>query len=116
VSAIFAIPAAAQTRAARADIPFAFIVDGKTLPAGMYTISSGWNHSLTISDNNGHFAMALSLPAERKGDSEETKLVFQHSGSAYALTELWLSSDRAGLKLPASGKGLRDFVEVAVVR
>ena len=113
--AAIAIPAAAQILAARADIPFAFEVNGKTMPAGMYTVSAGSNRALTITDNNGHFAITFSQPTESRHDVEQPKLVFHRTGSRYDLTELYFSSGRSGYQLPAP-KHAGDMVEVALTR
>jgi len=88
------------------DVPFDFIVNGKTLPAGKYhvhralvdadtvlyihKVGSGEGTSFTT-----NAAIGLSTP-------NKTALIFHHYGSAHYLAEIWTGSNNIGHPLPVS--------------
>jgi len=82
--------AIAQDHAVKATVPFNFIVNGSSLPAGNYTLSSDSTTPsiLQISDREkGIHAMAMTLGSS----SEQPKanvLVFHRYGNQYFLAEI----------------------------
>ena len=86
VSAVSVRPASAAALECR--IPFAFVVDAKTLPAGTYRVDvSAAQGLLEVRDlSHGAFALGIALDDRR---TPETKLVFHRYGDQYVLREVW---------------------------
>ena len=81
--------ALAQDHKVTASVPFNFTVNGRTLPAGNYTIGTETNSPrvLTISDREkGVALMAITVPDY--SSSADNKLVFHHYGNQYFLSEI----------------------------
>ena len=79
-----------------ANIPFAFSVQGKTLPAGGYTIERVWSADSFIymirgNDNPKAETIFTSETAEKaKAPApDQTELVFDKIGNHYFLREMW---------------------------
>ena len=74
-----------------ANVPFAFVVDGTTFPAGLYSIdrASSSNPSLLLlrSEDGKPVAFVFSRPAT--GSAATPKLVFERSEENYFLSEIW---------------------------
>jgi|ERR1700733_3865719 hypothetical protein len=116
----------AQTIRVKADVPFAFIVNGSTLSAGQYTIQSfgsvdGKTLLLRNADKNEN-ATVNSINVESRKTASETKLVFHRYGDRYFLSEVWVAGNELGRALPASHREQelardydRHFQEVNVV-
>jgi hypothetical protein len=85
-----------------ADVPFAFVVAGRTLPPGHYIVSRANEYSLRIHDrqNQGVFAPAHS--AQRSAQENSTKMVFHRYGDTYFLSEVWVAGNSIGRALPRS--------------
>jgi hypothetical protein len=85
------LPAAAQTQQLRLNIPFDFIVKGKTLPAGHYvakrlgTIDDG----VWTLESDQAAAMFLTNPVESPKVSHNLSLIFLKSGDQYSLLQIW---------------------------
>jgi hypothetical protein len=87
---------------AKADVPFAFNVGSALLPAGTYEVrpmAPGTNGM--IIQNSETRAAALSSARRERPRNAESKLVFDHVGSHYFLTEVWRGSD-GGMIAPTS--------------
>jgi len=82
--------AIAQTNKATADIPFSFSLNGRTLPAGHYTISTESNNPTVLSvedrEDSVHI-MAIALPGADESKRDNT-LVFHKYGNRYFLTTI----------------------------
>ncbi|WP_353068705.1 hypothetical protein RBB75_16395 [Tunturibacter empetritectus] len=81
--------AMAQDHKVTASVPFNFTVNGRTLPAGNYTIGNDSNspRMLTIADRQkGVALMAITVPDN--SSSADNKLVFHHYGNQYFLSEI----------------------------
>lgn len=93
----------AQTIKVKADIPFKFAMNGKTMPSGEYSIQSlnGVAHALTISseDEKPSIFLANSCVSLKP---VETKLVFTRYGDQYFLAQIWTAGNEAGYQLPKS--------------
>src|ERR1700693_2371038 len=78
----------AQTAALKANIPFNFVVTGKSLPAGEYTIQSlSVNERvLTIRGADKSANMIMVSPCESAKPSAKTRLVFHRYGERYFLS------------------------------
>jgi hypothetical protein len=103
-SFITAGKAIAQDYAVKATIPFNFTVNGRTLPAGNYTLGSDITNPrvLKIRDQSQHaHAMVLTLPsADEKRKANE--LVFHKYGSQYFLCEIRSESSAINVQLATS--------------
>ena len=89
----------------RANIPFSFVVNRQTLPAGQYDItrySSGANLLIIHGDENGENALVTANSAQSLNPADQTKLVFKRHGDRYLLSEVWVEGSRAGRQLPQS--------------
>jgi hypothetical protein len=102
LSLMFNITSVYAQSYAKAKVPFAFNVGTKQLPAGTYEIKLVGGADVIMIENNETRAAALSIARrEGRGDTE-SKLVFDHVGDRYFLTEVWNSSDAGGMIVPTS--------------
>ena len=88
----------------KVSIPFDFTVDNQTLPAGDYTISDWAIHPRTViwlqSSDGKHVAAVFTHSSYAAGPSVRTKLIFQHVGSEYFLSQIWMLGETTGRELP----------------
>jgi hypothetical protein len=103
-----------------AEIPFAFIAAGRTLPPGHYVVNN-LNDHLGIHDPQNHSVFVPVHSAQRPARDSSSKMVFHRYGDTYFLSEVWVGGNsigralfpsRAEQKLLESGKER----EIAVVR
>jgi hypothetical protein len=96
VSAMSVRPASAAALECR--IPFSFVVNDTTLPAGTYRVdASAAQGLLEVRDmRHGAFALGIALDDRR---TPETKLVFHRYGDQYVLREVWMG-EGVGRELP----------------
>jgi hypothetical protein len=86
-------------KAGVAEIPFAFQVEGRTLPPGSYSVKNA-GRTIHIQSENIAGAGLNCIAAEWEfGASREAGLVFGEYGGRYFLTQIWLDSDGRGLIL-----------------
>jgi hypothetical protein len=94
----------AQTVHVRSNVPFNFIVEKATLPAGEYdvrTLFDGGDKILVLHGPNSHAnAMLASNAVESRDASEKTMLVFDRIGDRYFLRQVWVEGEKAGRELP----------------
>jgi len=81
----------------RADVPFAFKMGNAQLPAGSYQITTV-EGKITVRGEN---TAAVSLARSTYPNSGNPRLVFNHVGSEYFLSQIWGAGD-SGMGLPAS--------------
>lgn len=83
----------AQQRAVGANIPFAFQVGNKTLPAGEYRIERalvGTGNEQLIRDGDGVPLMFVpTMPVDSRDGKSEPRLIFNHYGNSYFLSQIW---------------------------
>lgn len=86
----------------RADIPFTFQMGGKTLPAGIYQVSTSQGVLGVHGYDGGAFVMTNRLEANGYQDMgwQDPTLVFERKGGDYVLVEVWTGS-RNGRRLPS---------------
>jgi len=85
-----------------ADVPFAFSVGYKMMPAGEYsvqTIASAGNGLLIRSADGKISALRLSDATARIKDKKQARLVFHRYGERYFLAEVWNGADNTGRQL-----------------
>jgi hypothetical protein len=87
----------------KANVPFAFNVGAKQLPAGTYEIKVlSQSPNLIMIRNYETTAAALSIARSEGPRSTESKLVFDRVGTQYFLTEVWKASGAGGMIVPTS--------------
>ena len=92
--------AAAQTRKfVRAEVPFEFITNGKTMPAAFYTITLSGNSLLIRSGKS--FVLAMSNATWLSQPAVATTLVFHRYGAHYFLSGIRCEGQDRGYELPA---------------
>jgi hypothetical protein len=87
----------------RVAIPFNFTVDNHQLPAGNYTVSESELNPQSViwlqSADGQHVAVVHTHQAFMLMPSAEAKLVFQHSGGEYFLSQVWTLGQTSGREL-----------------
>ena len=106
ILALVALPGLvnAQSRhVIKANVPFEFVANGKTMPAGECTIEvrSDGQNILWISAGDQHL-FALPNSTESLKASDKTKLVFDRYGDRYFLSEISREGESRGYELPVS--------------
>jgi hypothetical protein len=98
------VTASAQTMRLKADVPFDFVVGGRTLPSGEYTIRSlsGGNQILSISAPDQKTIVFLTNMCQSLKASPQSKLIFTRYGDRYVLSEMWIEGSTTGRQLPKS--------------
>jgi hypothetical protein len=90
-----------------ANIPFAFSVGEKTLPAGEYTVRCVNRHSSTkvllISSKDGRNSSLVSTSSVNGSVQDNARLVFRRSGDQYFFAQAWMAADSVGMQAPKSG-------------
>lgn len=118
-AAVLMLGAAANAQSTLvAKIPFSFNMNGKTLPAGDYTLARGTRDSLSVikmSSTGQHTAaLALALIAVDQ-DGGSPRLVFHCTQTAgCALAEAW-TGNNFGWKLPGKHVKASGREEIAVI-
>ena len=95
-----------------ASIPFSFTIGDQSFPAGDYTISTVQVQARDVillrSSDGQRASFAPTHPSYLIGPSAQTKLIFQHYGSTYFLSQIWTQGLSYGreLVLPDHAKEL----------
>jgi hypothetical protein len=96
----------------KASIPFSFTVGNQSFPAGDYTISTVQVQARDVielqSSDGKRASFVPTHPAYSLDPSAQTKLIFQHYGSEYFLSQIWTLGRTSGreLVLPDHSKEL----------
>jgi hypothetical protein len=99
-----AVTVSAQSERIRVtNIPFSFIVEEKTLPAGEYTLEpnrKGSDYVWLVQSRDGHAtALFATMPVRASETQEEARLIFQRYGDQYFLSQVWEPGESAGRAL-----------------
>jgi hypothetical protein len=95
------LPAVAQTsKKMLVNIPFNFIAEGKSLPAGHYCVENP-SHALLSISNDQVGAFMRTDPVESPRKEHRPSLVFLQTGGEYSLIEIW-SEGHLGRHVPRS--------------
>src|SRR5690242_10347839 len=90
----------AQSLYVKANVPFNFVVDKDTLPAGNYSIRSINNESggRTLVIQSGTKALKLTTPdiADKLEAAQKTHLLFHRYGDEYFLAQIWVQGEKVG--------------------
>jgi hypothetical protein len=83
------LPAAAQTRL-ELNIPFDFVAAGKSLPAGHYSVATGFGERRAWFISNDHTSVSvLSQGMHSPETTHGASVVFFQSGGTYSLVQIW---------------------------
>jgi hypothetical protein len=103
LSLLFTTTGAFAQSPARADVPFAFNVGTKHLPAGAYEIKrADFDSNFVMVSNRSTGETVLSLFQRETPGHVRNKLIFHHRGNQYFLSEIWGSEGNAGMAMPAT--------------
>jgi hypothetical protein len=84
----------------KATVPFAFKVGQSQLPGGTYEIRSNADNNTITIRNSTIGAMSL---ARREGSGDASpRLVFNHVGGQYFLSQIWGAAGNSRMNLPSS--------------
>lgn len=94
---------AAQNANAVAEIPFAFVVSGQTLPAGKYSVSqvTAAGSTFGLRDNSGHAAM-VQLGVNETGKPSNPSLTFACYGKDCVLAKVTPPNSLTAYALPTN--------------
>jgi len=82
--------------------PFEFTVDGKSFPAGQYSIVCLAPNRLDLRDSRSRVVVSLiTHSVESRESIAATKLGFSTADGGHALTQIWAANDRFGYELAA---------------
>jgi hypothetical protein len=101
-----AASALAQSVNLKANVPFDFIVNGRTLPSGTYAIRSlqtGSSVAVQVQNVDSKESL-IALPSRTQARTipSESKLVFHRYGQTYFLSQVFMEGEVAGRELPKS--------------
>jgi hypothetical protein len=82
-----------------ADIPFSFVVAGKTLPAGHYVVAATSVSTVRIFDSTNQGTFVPTNITQRSAADNSCKLVFHRYGDSYFLSEVWVTGNTQGRQL-----------------
>jgi hypothetical protein len=101
-----------QTIRVKINVPFDFIVTGKTLPAGEYAFrfNAGGSVLAVEGADTRETTMFLASENEDMKPAETTKLVFHHYAKRYFLRQVWMAGNYDEIELPKT----RREIEVAM--
>jgi hypothetical protein len=100
------VPLSVTTSASEVNcrVPFSFIVAGKSMPAGIYSVSTGAGYMRL--QGLSESAIALTMTG-REAAGGHARLVFLKTGDRYDLAEVWTGTGD-GVQVPASKRRLED--------
>jgi hypothetical protein len=88
------------------EVPFEFIVNGKTLPAGRYRVQRQFSDSDSVfyigREGGAEGTSFTTSSALDMSAPNNAALVFHHYGSTYYLSEILTGSRNTGYRLPVS--------------
>jgi hypothetical protein len=93
------------------DIPFEFMLRGRTLPPGKYVVERAdptrRNALVLRNKDEGSFLTILVLRVEKENPSEQANLVFLRREGKFYLFQVWPSGDSNGNQVPLIGENIR---------
>jgi hypothetical protein len=103
----------AYAQSARANVPFAFKVGAKQMPAGTYTVRTEIGSSIVMVHNVQTGASALAMGRWEAPTKKTDKLIFRRYGSQYFLTAILGGEGSQGIVFPSTKreKALQEVAE-----
>jgi hypothetical protein len=90
----------------KANIPFAFSVGDKTMPAGEYMVRCTNPSSdvkvLQLRSNDGHESALVRTSSVIGKVQDDARVVFYRYGDQYFFAQVWLAADPIGMQAPKS--------------
>ena len=85
----------------KANVPFAFVVNGQNMPAGKYLIQRDENSPSTLlirgdQKNNSHasvFVLTIRDGGRQEPSGAKPAMIFKHSENTYQLASIWDAPD-----------------------
>ena len=123
MAATIAVPVVNAQDILGCNVPFAFHIGDKQLPAGTYVVREMGRVTL-IQSKDGENSVFGIYNYAGPSKADETKLVFDKVGDHYFLTQIWTSARDEGLLVPeskqekelrASNSGPQGGVETVIV-
>ena len=124
MAATIAVPVvSAQQTIMRCNVPFAFNIGDKQLPAGTYVVRE-MDRGTLIQSTDGENSVLGIYNYAGPSKADQNKLVFDKVGDHYFLAQIWASARDEGLLVPeskqekelrASNSGLQGEVETVIV-
>jgi hypothetical protein len=106
LAAALAAPLAAQTFRVTARVPFEFMVGGRSMPAGDYSLQRGGSSVSTAIQISGAnvsvLTLAMNSNADRKEQDGQALLIFHRYGDQYFLSRIVDGYGEAGVEIPTS--------------
>jgi hypothetical protein len=103
LATVFTSAQAQPDRLIAASVPFNFVIKERALSAGEYVFSLvqfGGSDAVKIQSADGHItAFVPTRSAKAKASQAEAKLVFNHYGDQYFLSQVWGLEDAATQQL-----------------
>jgi hypothetical protein len=104
LSLLLSVTGAHAQSAARANVPFAFKVGAKQLPAGTYAVETQIGSDIVMVHNLQTGISALALGRRESPSKKTDKLIFRRYGSQYYLAAILGSKGSQGMVFSASRK------------
>jgi hypothetical protein len=99
--------ASAQTVKVNANVPFAFIVNGTTKPAGEYSVESLDSDGKVLVIGNrtsGAKSLVLATSCRALKSADQTELIFRRYGNSYFLKQIWVAGNDVGHEIPPTAR------------
>jgi hypothetical protein len=96
-----------------ANVPFEFVAGKTTFPAGQYEVKQAQTNVVVIRALDGRQTAFVATEAANAGKTQEqSKLVFNHYGNEYFLSQLWTVGADIGREVPPT-RGEREAARTA---
>ena len=104
LSLLLTVTGAHAQSAARANVPFAFKVGTKQMPAGTYTVHNEIGSNIVMVHNVQTGTSALAMGRRESPTTKTDKLIFRRYGSQYFLTAIRGAKGSQGMVIPATAQ------------
>ncbi len=119
---VSAIPMTAQSLRVKANIPFAFMVGGKSMPAGEYMVDRSLTDrpagflSITNEAGGGCFAWPVVVGGGADVTHNQPELIFHRYGDRYFLYQVWDGFSTTGFQIRPSRDERKATQESAAIQ
>ena len=99
---IVSVPFAQAQSRVKAEVPFAFSLQDKTMPAGNYQIIAVSDRVLEVRNLDAQHGQLLAKQISVQSKDQSPKLVFHKYGDQYFLSQIWDGQNDTGIQLAES--------------
>lgn len=99
---IVSVPFAQAQSRVKAEVPFAFSLQDKTMPAGNYQIIAVSDRVLEVWNLDAQHGQLLAKQISVQSKDQSPKLVFHKYGDQYFLSQIWDGQNDTGIQLAES--------------